>query len=61
MGIRDRLRRLDERALPPLRQPDESAEAFLRRMSIANVLQRGNWIDIQAALQEYFAHLDARG
>lgn len=54
--LRRRLRRLDQRLLPGLRQDDESAEGFLRRVA---VMYRFKDNDVGRALSEHFQRLDA--
>lgn len=59
--VGDRLRRLDARAMPSLRQPGESAEHFLRRIAVARTFPWGGKAqpgEVQAALREHFAGLD---
>lgn len=60
MPLRDRLRHLDAKALKFLRQPDESAEHFLRRAA-AREWPHARFLpsEVQAALREYFAEQPA--
>jgi hypothetical protein len=57
MGIMARLRRLDQRADPHLRQEGETAEAYLRRAPGFIWLRN---TDLGRALVEHFAALDAQ-
>lgn len=50
------LTKLDQRLMPGLRQPGESAENFLRRT--ANMF-RFQYSDVGYALREHFEQLDA--
>jgi hypothetical protein len=50
------LARLDQRLMPGLRQPGESAEDFLRRTAR---MFRFRYSDVGRALREHFEHLDA--
>jgi hypothetical protein len=58
--MRQRLRRLDSRVLPGLRQPGETAEVYLRR-AIHDRRPGGfaAWADVIQALREHFRDLDA--
>lgn len=61
MGILQRLARLDSRMLRHLRQPEESAEAYLRRISAAGGPGgHATAAEVGAALREYFQELDRR-
>ena len=56
-----RLAKLDSRVLGSLRQPGESAEAYLRRVSAAGGPGgHATAAEVGAALREYFAQLDRR-
>ncbi len=50
------LTRLDQRLMPGLRQPGETAEDFLRRTAR---MFRFKYSDVGRALREHFEHLDA--
>lgn len=54
-----RFQGLDERDFPHLRQQGESAESFLRRAADRGIAPVQT-LDVQAALREHFADLDAR-
>jgi hypothetical protein len=60
MGVSDRLRRLDSRVFKSMRQPDEPAEDFLRRVAAQRWPGgRAMPIEVQRALRELFARLDS--
>ncbi len=48
--------RFDQRLMPGLRQPGESAEDYLRRTA---EMYRFRYNDVGRALREHFEHLDA--
>ena len=56
MSLLRSLIRLDQRVMPGLRQPGESAEDYLRR---AAVMYRFRYNDVGRALREHFEHVDA--
>ena len=61
MGLADRLRALDSRVLPSLRQPGESAEEFLRRVAARRwPTGRHLPVEVHQALRELFAEQDRR-
>lgn len=60
MGLANRLRDLDSRAMKSLRQPGEPAEDFLRRVAVRR-WPSGRHLpaEVQQALREYFDQQDA--
>lgn len=56
MSLLGRLRRLDEAAIPSLRQPGEAAELYLRRVATFYRVRNN---DLGRALNEHFRQLDA--
>ncbi len=56
MSLLRSLTRLDQRLVPGLRQPGESAEDYLRRTA---KMYRFRHNDVGRALKEHFEHLDA--
>jgi hypothetical protein len=54
MAITEKLRDLDQRILPGTRDPEESAEDYLRRVASGKVISPAQVGDVQAALQELF-------
>lgn len=62
MGLADRLRHLDARAVGSLRQPGEPAEAFLRRLADRRWPQSRPMLSEiqQQALRDYFHEQNAR-
>ncbi len=56
MSLLRSLMRFDQRLMPGLRQPGESAEDYLRRTA---VMYRFRYNDVGRALREHFEHLDA--
>lgn len=61
MGLLDRLRRVDSIGIDYLRKPDESAEAYLRRVASWGTTGVGSVlaVDLHTALREYFRQIDA--
>jgi hypothetical protein len=59
MSLGLRLRRLDARVFPRLRQPGEPAEAYLRRVAVRRLgIGVADGYAVQQALREHFAALD---
>lgn len=59
VALSDRLRRLDERVFKELRQSDEEAEHYLRRIAASAGIALRDGGAVHAALREHFAALDA--
>jgi hypothetical protein len=54
MGLTDKLRDLDQRLLPGTREPEEDAEAYLRRVAASRAITPAQAGDVMAALRAHF-------
>jgi hypothetical protein len=53
MGLTDKLRDLDQKFLPGTREPDEDAEAYLRRVAASRAITPAQAGDVMFALREF--------